>query len=317
MANYSSNDKRFDQLREALIKLSQYNFSYRIPISDTKNREDTLALLINHVSLKMNQLTYQIRTEKTLYSEPKLFIMLDSEQNIITHTDENFSILLENEQVMKLAQCLSAQSKKRLVKLWKKISQKRSSWYDFGVLDFRAANGLIFPLHLRILKFTIALSTPMYLLFAFDPEEPLPALSQKEATPPGHNEIPRIEDVRNVRDFFLAKKIFNILKDYRHRRLPALDQIAYEAASSKSRIKRVFKKFYHYPIRTYDMKMRLEESLILLQQTDMNVKEISEHFGFQLSSHYSKRFKREYGVSPTQYRKNLFKNSTLYLPNKN
>jgi len=307
MTNYSSNDKRFDQLREALIKISQFDFSYRIPISNNKNREDTLALLINHASIKMNQFMYQIRTEKTLYSQPKLFIILDNDKNIITHSDENFNILMKTNYPVKLAQLLSKKSLKKLNKIWKRFPRNKNCLLDFGIVDFQSSNDLISPLQVRILRCGLGIEEPNYLLFAFDPEEPLPDLSQNEVDSFDKNKTTKTSDIRNVRDFLLAKKVHDILKGYRHSQLPGLNQIASEAAASRSRIKRVFKKFYQLPIRAYDIKMRLEESLELLEGTDLKINEISRHFGFQAYSHYSNRFKQEYGVSPSQYRNNFFK----------
>lgn len=206
-----------------------------------------------------------------------------------------------------LAQLLSKKSLKKLNKIWKRFPRNKNCLLDFGIVDFQSSNDLISPLQIRILRCGLGIEAPNYFLFAFDPEEPLPDLSQNEVDSFAKNDTSNNSDIRNVRDFLLAQKVYDILKSYRHSRLPGLNQIASEAAASRSRIKRVFKKFYELPIRAYDIKMRLEESLELLEETDMKINEISRHFGFQASSHYSNRFKQEYGVSPSQYRNKFFK----------
>ena len=48
---------------------------------------------------------------------------------------------------------------------------------------------------------------------------------------------------------------------------------------------------------------RVEESIKLLLNTDMNISEISEHVGFSHVRYYNKNFKLHYSITPLQYRK--------------
>lgn len=48
---------------------------------------------------------------------------------------------------------------------------------------------------------------------------------------------------------------------------------------------------------------RVEESVKLLLDTDMNISEISEEVGFSHTRYYNKHFKRHYKMTPLQYRK--------------
>lgn len=48
--------------------------------------------------------------------------------------------------------------------------------------------------------------------------------------------------------------------------------------------------------------LRIEEARRLLITTDLSIKEIMHHVGYNDPSHFSRDFKRAIGVSPRQYR---------------
>ncbi|MGN1451772.1 MAG: helix-turn-helix domain-containing protein [Eubacteriales bacterium] len=65
-----------------------------------------------------------------------------------------------------------------------------------------------------------------------------------------------------------------------------------------------FKDAFHKSFTQYQMEAKLEKvCLILKTYPEMQIKEIAANFGFYDEFHLSKVFKRYYGVSPSQYRK--------------
>jgi len=58
------------------------------------------------------------------------------------------------------------------------------------------------------------------------------------------------------------------------------------------------------PPHQYVMQRRLELAHQALQHTSANMTDISEQYGFSSSSHFSHRFKKHFGYSPSQMRKN-------------
>lgn len=59
-----------------------------------------------------------------------------------------------------------------------------------------------------------------------------------------------------------------------------------------------------YSLNDYIKRMRIEESIRLLNETDMNINEISDSVGFTYPRYFSSVFKELTGYTPTQYRKN-------------
>ncbi|MBT2785284.1 MULTISPECIES: AraC family transcriptional regulator [unclassified Halomonas] len=65
---------------------------------------------------------------------------------------------------------------------------------------------------------------------------------------------------------------------------------------------RMFKQATGYPPHRYVLRRRLTRARHLLAETSQNMTEIALRCGFGSSSHFSKRFRAETGVSPTEYR---------------
>jgi len=71
---------------------------------------------------------------------------------------------------------------------------------------------------------------------------------------------------------------------------------------SKYRFEHLFKEITGFPPHRYLLKIRLEKALYLLNNTMLNVSEISNMTGFSDSLYFSRIFKKYYKVSPTKYR---------------
>jgi len=61
--------------------------------------------------------------------------------------------------------------------------------------------------------------------------------------------------------------------------------------------------------------IRLKKSIFLLKQKRFGQVEIAERIGFSSAAYFSKCFKKEYGVSPSQYKKDLTSSITFDVRN--
>lgn len=66
-----------------------------------------------------------------------------------------------------------------------------------------------------------------------------------------------------------------------------------------------FKQYTGKNFVNYLKELRMNEAKRLLAETDMRVIEISQQVGYENEKHFMKTFKKECGVSPTEYRKNM------------
>ena len=80
-------------------------------------------------------------------------------------------------------------------------------------------------------------------------------------------------------------------------------QIAEHCNCSKSTLTTAFRKEVCQSVGKYMMEIILSESQTLLLYSDLSIKEISDKLGFYDQFYFSKIFKKEYGISPLQFRK--------------
>ncbi len=75
--------------------------------------------------------------------------------------------------------------------------------------------------------------------------------------------------------------------------------VAQKVNISTRQLERWFKKYLNTSPKVYYMGLRLEKARSLLIQTDMPITEISLASGFNSTSHFSKCYRRKFGVSPS------------------
>ena len=83
-----------------------------------------------------------------------------------------------------------------------------------------------------------------------------------------------------------------------------LSDLAEQTQLSEYHFAHMFKQSMQMPPHQYVMQRRLELAHQALQQTTANMTDISEQYGFSSSSHFSHRFKKHFGYTPSQMRKN-------------
>lgn len=85
---------------------------------------------------------------------------------------------------------------------------------------------------------------------------------------------------------------------------PSLDVLAARAGFSKFHLHRLFKSVTGQALGDYMLSRRLAQSLGLLSGTKLRVDDIAAELGFYDHSAFSRAFSREFGVSPSHYRRN-------------
>lgn len=96
--------------------------------------------------------------------------------------------------------------------------------------------------------------------------------------------------------------ISTILKSHLHGVPPSIDTLAREAGMSASKLKRGFKQVFGIPPYQYYLKAKMGEARILLQSKQYAISEVGHILGYSNLSKFSQAFKKEFGMTPRQYR---------------
>ena len=79
--------------------------------------------------------------------------------------------------------------------------------------------------------------------------------------------------------------------------------IASEFGYNSNYLSGAFKKELGYSLSSYILRCKLEAACELLQFTGLSILEISEHLCFSSQSYFQTVFRKQYGTTPMQYRK--------------
>ena len=82
----------------------------------------------------------------------------------------------------------------------------------------------------------------------------------------------------------------------------SLSDLAEHFFLSKEHLSRLFKKETGENLFSYIMELKLTEAKKLLKTTDMTLDDIAFHLGFSNGNYFSKVFKKNCGISPSEYR---------------
>ncbi len=137
-------------------------------------------------------------------------------------------------------------------------------------------------------------------------------------------QIEKCEELSYQREMFLAAKLFEIVSVLtaktpippRYEKLAAdyiavnfmkdvkIEEIAAQIGINQQYLSRLFKGRYGKSMRSFLLETRLSHAKALLK-TGMTVRETSLLCGYEDIFHFSKMFKKKYGVSPKNYKKDV------------
>ena len=86
----------------------------------------------------------------------------------------------------------------------------------------------------------------------------------------------------------------------------SIKEIAYKSATNECYLKKDFKEYFGMTIFEMIQKQRLEVAKELLEKEE-SIKEIALKVGYKHSGNFSKLFEKQFGISPSKYKKGLTK----------
>lgn len=99
--------------------------------------------------------------------------------------------------------------------------------------------------------------------------------------------------------------------------LGTIDVIAHKVGLNVNKLQNGFKYMYNLSVNEYVKKTRLDLATYLLLNSDFTMAEIVEKIGLSSNSYFSRIFKEEYKINPSQFRKSNYKAKKDKLSNLN
>lgn len=122
-----------------------------------------------------------------------------------------------------------------------------------------------------------------------------------------HTDI-RLVQVKKDTQLSVLKTMISFVHEHFPEKI-TLAEIAKVGCVSKRTCENLFLKYVHKTPITFLNEYRLRKSIALMQNTDMTILEISLACGFSGASYYAECFRRSFGESPAEYRRNRSRNT--------
>ena len=130
-----------------------------------------------------------------------------------------------------------------------------------------------------------------------------------------------VTDKHSVADSHSVQTTIEKIIDYintkisiEHEADPDLETISKKFSISPSYISRIFKKQIGMGFKEYIISLKISNAKKLMNSEDLSITEIAYHSGFSDSNYFSTVFKKNEGISPTEYM-NLLKKNNIFKRN--
>ncbi len=118
-------------------------------------------------------------------------------------------------------------------------------------------------------------------------------------------EVQKIKDTQSENSTNVHKNIKDYIEEHIFDKSLSLTTVAEYAGFNKTYLSGIIKQIYGMTFQNYLTKRRMEKAKLLILTTDMKNYQISEAIGYDDVNYFSTKFKREFHLSPKQYKKKV------------
>lgn len=290
------NQERIVTMHQMLFEMARGNFNSRIPLSSYDDELETLVVLINMVAEEMKESIFPVgyvNTHKTHQFIAQTNFVLDASFYIKSFSPEitNFLGYSEYELIdQPLAFIITATSLEQLPKvLDANILLPRTFALDFipkGHLPISIScsiGKLINRTEIILNLVTPVIQDSRPLAYEFENEK---QIKTRKA------------------DALLIQKLYDYILANLEEPLPSLKVLSGEFGTNGHKLKDGFRHFFKTSIYQFYNDERLKRAYFMIEHTTLPLKNISVMNGFNNYPNFSKSFKKRYGFSPYELKRN-------------
>ncbi|APU69827.1 AraC family transcriptional regulator protein [Christiangramia flava JLT2011] len=297
-SNINDEKMRLNSLYQQIIEIACGNFMFRQESSGRRDPIDTLGVLLNMMSEEIYNFCFEAHKEA---EQPEILftIFLDDKFNVTSYTNLTPNILKwEQEKYDKPVSKIL--SKNSITVIMDELNSDKGGLYQrFIPVDFITEDLTLYRCPCIIQRMSGIDATGSYAITAFrfvkenDSEKKL-ITSYPES---------KSEKKESAATKMLLRKVRLYVLRNLHTDLPSLKELGLIHRTNKTKLKEGFKKMYGTTIHRFHMEKRLEKGALLIRTTEMPVSIIAQKCGFKDHSHFSKNFRKQFGQTPSQYRR--------------
>lgn len=320
--NAETDEKRMKQIYAMLMEMGSGNFKYRLKRTEMKDEIEAITALVNMTAEELHAsppTKGHMDQNKTYGNLMQLFFILDKKEIVMAFNPMVKEVLSfdDDELMAKPFHSLLAPESK---KAWKSL-KARSMRTDQGShkesiqLSLRTKQDLILTTNFTVGKVMDGTDKPGRTIVASmemtkmgeerESHKSVGSGSGKDSTGkvdlranyrkgPINLRNTDIRKIRAVRDY--------ILKNL-HGSLPSIKEMANSFGTNEYKLKHGFKRLYGQTVANFTINERLRKAGVLVEESDIRIKQIANLTGFKNCGHFSRVFKAKYGLNPTDLRK--------------
>jgi AraC-like DNA-binding protein len=291
------NQKRIVTMHQMLFEMARGNFNSRIPLSPYDDELETLVVLINMVAEEMKESVFHggyVNTHRTPPFIAQTTFILDSSFFIKSLTPEVTCFLRYSESELidlPLAGIITPTSLEQL----QELLEASVSFPATIALDFTPKEHLPVSVSCSIGKL---INRPEIILNLVTPvrQDFYPILAYE-------NENEKQIKTRKA-DVLLIQKLYDYILAHLEEPLPSLKLLSGEFGTNEHKLKDGFRHFFKTSIYQFYNDERLKRAYFMIEHTVIPLKNISVMNGFNDYPNFSKSFKRRFGFSPYEMKRN-------------
>ena len=288
---YYKDDKQFDQITHLITVLANGQYDNRIRVSKVDNQLSTISVLLNMLAGRLKEAVPRLFPENNLTYLNHIILVIGKDFKILDFNTcaielfrmehlKHLNYILDNSSINLIREMMVSNAVENSISL-----------------NFRSKEDLYLAMNSRLTK-----------LQYHDPDTFI--LSAVKTV--SRNEWSREELLQNskasrsqfsiTKNRLLIDKLYHHLMDNLDSPLRPISEIARELNTNPTLLKRGFKYIHGTTIAKFHREKRLEKAKDLLMDTDTPLLAIADQCGFKSISHFSRAFKKHFGINPSKTR---------------
>ena len=322
--------ERLKQIHTILMEFASGNFAYRL---ERTNLNDDIEALVELVNMTLEEIKAfflhqgYVNVHETYKYVVQIFFLLDNKETITAYNSQIKQLLLFDDSELQgkpFSSFLTQDSKLAWDRLTSKlVSTDQDSHEEYIVLSFKTKQHLTLTINCLVGKFVDEISQSERIIITSieiikSSKERETALWKTITSRKKNNKkvkkslyaTKKNKDFRlNSSDIRKIRQIHDYILKNLEKPLSPLIELAHTFGTNEYKVKYGFKQLYGQTVFRFLINERLRKASVLIQHSDIPLKEVAHITGFISVPHFSKAFKNKYGYTPGDLRKQSYKGS--------